>query len=448
VKQEKLGQAREEGLRRYGIIAPLLEEGLAESEKRALRRLIRSREGISERTLRRYLAAFKRGGFDALLPSERKDKGRCKAIAPQALEMAAELRRELPGRSAQRIQQLLAAYGHKVARSTLERHLRQQGLSGREIEAERKSRQVGTSRRFNRAGRNTLWQADIKYGPYLPDPDSPGRRERTYLVALIDDATRFVVHAEFYHDQRLPVLEDALRKAIIRCGAPDALYVDNGKVFVSGWLRLACAKLRIRHLHTRAYSPEAKGKIERFNRSVEEFLKEAQLEKPRTLEELNALFRAWLSEGYNHREHSALSGKSPAQAFAQDSKPLRFPSPEASRDAFLWEKTPRVDKTGCISLNGLCYEVGVEYVRKRIPVRYDPFDPSAVEVWYDGEKKKLVSPINIGEYNRNVRKPVEELEKAGQSRLLRLFAAESKKRLKQQLGAFRLGEEEKHDDHI
>jgi putative transposase len=74
-------------------------------------------------------------------------------------------------------------------------------------------------------------------------------------------------------------------------------------------------------------------------------------------------------------------------------------------------------------------------------VRYDPFDLSVIEVWYGGEKKKLVSPANFGEYNHNLKKPVEELEKASQSRLLRLFASESQKRLKQQLGAFRLGEE-------
>ena len=227
--------------------------------------------------------------------------------------------------------------GISVARSTLERHLRQQGLSGREIKAEQK--QVA-SRRFNRVGRNTLWQADLKYGPYLPDPNNPGHKIRTYLVAIIDDATRLVVQAEFYANQKLPVLEDTFRKAIIRCGSPDNLYVDNGKIFISQWLRLACAKLRIRHLNTKAYSPETKGKIERFNRTVDEFIQEASLEKPQTLEQLNELFRAWLSEGYNHRVHSALAGKSPAQAFTQDTKPLRFPSPEALREAFLWEKTP------------------------------------------------------------------------------------------------------------
>ena len=439
MRKQELDQLREEGLRRYRIIAPLLEEGLAESEKRSICRLIRSREGLSGRTLRRYVAAFKRGGFDTLLPRERKDKGSCKAISAEALEMAAELRRELPGRSAERIQQLLASEGYSVARSTLERHLRQQGLSGREIKVEQK--QVA-SRRFNRVGRNTLWQSDLKYGPYLPDPNQPGHKMRTYLVAIIDDATRLVVHGEFYDSQKLPVLEDTLRKALIKCGAADNLYVDNGKIFVSQWLRLACAKLRIRHLNTKAYSPESKGKIERWNRTVDEFIQEARLEKPQTIDQLNGLFRAWLSEGYNHRVHSALAGKSPAQAFAQDTKPLRFPSPEALRDAFLWEKTPRVDKTGCISLAGLCYEVGVEYIRKKVLVRYDPFDLSVVEVWSGGEKKKLVSLINIGEYNRNVKKPVEELAKASQSKLLRLFASESKKRLKQQLGAFRLGGED------
>ncbi len=443
MRKQELDRLREEGLRRYRIIAPLLEEGLAESEKRTIRRLIRSKEGISARSLRRYVAAFKRGGFDALLPGERKDKGSAKAISPQALELAAELRRELPGRSAERIQQILASEGYRVARSTLERHLRQQGLSGREIKAEQK--QV-TSRRFNRVGRNTLWQADLKYGPYLPDPNHPGHKMRTYLLAIIDDATRMVVHGEFYDNQKLPVLEDSLRKAVTRCGAPDNLYVDQGKIFVSQWLRLACAKLRIRHLNTKAYSAPSKGKIERFNRTVDEFIQEARLETHQTLEQINGLFRAWLSEGYNHREHSALAGRTPAQAFTRDNKPLRFPGPEALRDAFLWEKTPRVDKSGCITLNGLCYDVGVEYIRKKVLVRYDPFDLSLVEVWSGGEKRKLVSPINIGEYNRNVKKPVEELEKASQSKLLRLFASESKKRLKQQLGAFRLGEED--SDHV
>jgi hypothetical protein len=76
-----------------------------------------------------------------------------------------------------------------------------------------------------------------------------------------------------------------------------------------------------------------------------------------------------------------------------------------------------------------------------VVVRYDPFDLSRIEIWYGGAKKKVILPANFGEYNRNVKKPAEELEKASQSKLLRLLASDSQKRLKQQLGAFRLGGE-------
>lgn len=442
MQRAKLDQAREEGLRRYRLISPLLEEGQAECEKRLWRRMICEREGLSERTLRRYLAAFRKGGFNSLVPDERKDKGSSKAIGEDALKLAEELRQELPARSAECIQQLLAAQGFRVARSTLERQLRQRGLSGREIKATQK---VVASRRFNRVGRNTLWQADLKYGPYLADPQHPDKKIRTYLIALIDDATRMVVQAEFYANQRLPVLEDALRQAIVRCGVPDNLYVDNGKIFISQWMRLACAKLGIRHLNTRAYSPESKGKIERWNRTVEEFLRESHLEKPADLETLNRLFRAWLSEGYNQRVHSALNGQSPAQAFTHDPKAVHFASPEKLHEAFLWEKNPSVDKTGCISLNGICYEVGVEFIRQKILVRYDPFDLSLIEVWQQGVKRKSVGPARIGEFNRILKKTGEEREKSMPSKLLQLLASQEKQRLKKALGAFRLSQEdEKH----
>ena len=79
------------------------------------------------------------------------------------------------------------------------------------------------------------------------------------MIAFIDDTTRLVCHAEFYDNQRLPILEDSFRKAVLKFGKPDAVYVDNGKVFVSRWFRVACAKLGIKHLNTKAYSPESKG---------------------------------------------------------------------------------------------------------------------------------------------------------------------------------------------
>ena len=350
------------------------------------------------------------------------------------------MRRELPRRSAGLLCKLLEQEGYTVARSTLERHLRLKGLSGKQLAADAKT--GGATRRFVRVGRNTLWQSDVKYGPYLPDPNNPKKKIRTYLLVIIDDATRLVVHAEFYADQKLPILEDGLRKAILRYGAPRSFYVDNGKIFTSTWLQLACAKLNIRHLKTRPYSPEAKGKVERFNRTVENFLAELLLQKADTLDELNRLFSAWLSEGYNHKPHSALDEKTPAEVFNSDSAPIRFHSIEALAEAFLHEAERVVDKTGCLTLNGMLYDAGVEWVRKKVMLRFDPFDLKEVQLWHEGEMRKVIRAAQVGEYNATQKVECEKVEQSAESRVLNMYAAEQQKRFKKAAGAFRLGTEE------
>jgi transposase InsO family protein len=109
-----------------------------------------------------------------------------------------------------------------------------------------------------------------------------------------DDATRMVMHGEFYFHQRLPILEDCFRKALLSWGICDTVYLDNGKIFVSKWFRAACTHLGIRHLAAASYSPQSKGKIERFNRTVEEFFEELRLEPVSDLKELNRKFQLWL----------------------------------------------------------------------------------------------------------------------------------------------------------
>ena len=256
MRNKEIDWGREEALRRFSLIAPLLEEAMPGIEKTRRRAILLSERAVSERTLRRWFAAYRTGGFDALIPKERKDKGSCKAIAPDILALAEECRKELPRRSSGLICDWLKTQGHTVARSTLERHLRQRGLSGRQLRIEA---QTAGSRRFVRVGRCSLIQADIKYGPYIPDAKNPTKKIRTYLLVLIDDATRMVVHGEFYDNQKQPILEDGLKKAIQKCGSPKAIYVDNGKIFVSTWMKLACGRLNIRHMNTKPYSPEAKG---------------------------------------------------------------------------------------------------------------------------------------------------------------------------------------------
>ena len=446
MKEIELDCNREEALRRFALAAPLLEEGLSSSEVSERRRRILEREGISERTLRRWVAAYRSEGFEGLVKKPRKDKGTCRAIVPEALALAMECRKELPRRSAGLVRDWLRTQGHEVARSTLERHLRVNGLSGRDLRAEREAK--SGSRRFVRIGRNSLWQADLKYGPYIPDPENPGKKRRTYLLAILDDATRTAVHAEFYDSQKLPVLEDALKKAVQRHGSPKRIYVDNGKIFVSTWMKVACAKLNIKHINASPYNPEGKGKVERFNRTVEEFLAEYGLQEAGTLNELNSLFRSWLSERYQHKPHSALNGKTPLETFAEDTTPLRFHSLETLRDAFLHEAERTVDKSGCLKLDGDLYDAGTDYLRKKVTLRYDPFDRETAQLWYKGVRRGDIGKARIGESNATLKTSAEKLDGGGESRVLNTYREEHRKRFVRTLGAYGLRNAPKSEDVV
>jgi len=439
MKNNEIDAGREAAMKRFTLIAPLLEEGVSGADLAQRRCMLLDREEISERTLRRWVASYRKDGFDGLVREERKDKGVSKSISPEALDLAEQMRRELPRRSAGLICELLEREGHKVARSTLERHLRLKGLSCKQLTAEAQA--GGTTRRFVRVGRNTLWQSDVKFAIYLPDPDNPKKKFRTYLLVMIDDATRFVVHGEFYAEQKLPILESGLRKAILRYGAPKSIYVDNGRIFTSIWLQLACARLNIRHLKTRPYNAAGKGKVERFNRTVEIFLNELSLQNVQTLEELNSLFGAWLSEGYNNKPHSSLDGKTPADVFASDTTPLRFPGIEALKEAFLHEDERTVDKTGCFKLNGKLFDAGGEWSRKKITVRFDPFDLEEIQLWHGGEQKKLVGVAQIGEYNTTQKVVNDKVEQSAESRVLKSYAKQQQERIKKAV-SFRLSREE------
>lgn len=159
----------------------------------------------------------------------------------------------------------------------------------------------------------------------------------------------------------------------------------------------ACAKMGIRLLFARPYSPESTGKQERFNRTVDAFLGEASLEKPDNLNELNRLFWVWLEECYQHKPHSALEGKSPEAAYRSDMKPLKFLDPGVIAGAFLHAEKRKVDKVGCISFQGGKYEVGLNFIGCTVEVIYDPADISRLTIEYEGHPSWTAQKLVIGE---------------------------------------------------
>lgn len=252
---------------RYGLIAAVVTRDLTPRQQGMLLREVAARSyqtpwGVSwqptARTLQRYVAAYQKGGgWKALLPPPRSDVGHSRVLSPEVLAQAVALRREVPSRSVQQVIDILVLSGAVAAgginRSTLRDHLERAGAGKREMQ--KLLRKETVARRFESQHRNDLWMGDCQHTLHLPDPDAPERRRQVYLLASLDDYSRLIPHAEFYWQERLPKLEDCLEKAILRYGAPQSVYCDNGAIYVAEQLQRICGELCIEPVHSRPGRP-------------------------------------------------------------------------------------------------------------------------------------------------------------------------------------------------
>lgn len=375
MKDEKKAKAIAE--ERMSIIAPLLAPGLDKAQIRKIRDKIISRNELSDRTIDRYLKAYTDNGFEGLMPAGKNPDAVYK-IPESLVDEAVALRRELPSRSITTIILILELEGKAepgfLKRSTLQDALARRGYSADMMKIYQDTSYA--SQRFQRQHRQDLWQGDIKYGPELM---LNGKLTRTYLSCLIDDATRFIVHGEFYASQEQEIVEDTLHKAVMKYGAPRRLYFDNGSQYRTHWMGRACMLLGTKLIFARPRNPQGKGKMERFNETVDQFLNELSLKPAESMKELNDRFSAWLSECYQTVNHSAL-GTTPEVAFKSDSMPLRYiPTDELAR-IFLHCETRKVDKSGCISFQNRSYDLGVKYAGQTVDVVFDPANTETLTI--------------------------------------------------------------------
>ncbi|MGI6467816.1 MAG: DDE-type integrase/transposase/recombinase [Syntrophomonadaceae bacterium] len=425
-------RAEEIAALRLQMLAPLLTEGLDAGQARVIKTRICEQTGISERTLRRYVELYKAQGFNGLKPKGRGKRSSEEAFPIDILEQAILLRRQVPSRSISQIIQILEWEGlvqpGQIKRSTLQEKLAQRGYSSRHM---RMYADTGVAtRRYQMKYRNQLWHSDIKYGPYLPI-GKEGKKKQVYLVSFVDDTTRFILHGEFYPVLDQIIVEDCFKKAILKYGVPEKVYFDNGGQYRNKWMIRACAKMGIQLLYAKPYSPEATGKVERFNRVVDSFLAEAGLEKPQTLERLNQLFAVWLEECYQHKPHSGIEGNlSPAVAYQSNRKTLRYIDPEILASAFLHCEERKVDKAGCISFEGRKYEVGLTFIGRKVDVIFEPNDISELTIEYEGHEPFKARQLMIGEQSGKRPKLPEymQIEPAQSSRLLSATAKKNQER--------------------
>ena len=150
--------------------------------------------------------------------------------------------------------------------------------------------------------------------------------------------------------------------------------------------------LGVRLVHSQPYSPEGRGKQERLNRYIREaFLAEATHHGIQSLEDLNDLFAAWAARVANRRVH-AETGQAPIGRF-EAGGPHRQADPRLLAEAFRWSVTRKVTRTASVPLEGNAYAVDPALTGRRVELRYDPEDLTAIDVFLDGRPAGKAVPF-------------------------------------------------------
>jgi transposase InsO family protein len=390
---------------RYGLIADLLHRApgdrglyvlLREKAARVYEIPGSRRTRVAAETIRDWLDAYRRGGFDALRPRPRGDQGRTRAIPQEIADLLCHLKEETPQLSVmaviERVKRIGIAGELVLAPATVHRLLSRRGLMEK-----RPGEPTSKDRRrfaFEKAGE--LWMSDVMHGPAVTT--AGGRKRKTYLVALLDDATRVVPYAAFATSETVAAFLPVLKQAILRRGVPKRLFVDNGAAFRSHHLSLVCAKLGVTLIHARPYQPQAKGKLERWFRTLRmQLLAPLQAADLSSLDALNRRLWAWVEGEYHRSPHQGLDGMAPLDRWAMAAQDVHLVDPQCDLDElFLFEQKRKVQKDRTVSLNGTVYEVDASLVSETVTLRFDPSRPGhPVDVYFAGRKIERAKRVDL-----------------------------------------------------
>ena len=355
------------------------------------------RTRVAAETLREWLKRYRRGGFEALLPKPRTDRGKPRRLPDAVAEALIAIKEQHPALSIRLVIERARARAQIPADvplpvSTVHRLLSREGLIGKKTDAP-----TGADRRrfaFEYAG--ALWMSDVMHGVSVAD--GKGRRRKTYLIAFLDDATRVIPYAAFAFAENTAAFLPVFKQALIRRGLPERLYVDNGANYRSRHLALVCAKLGVALIHSRPHQPQGRGKIERWFRSVRaQLLTRLSAEDTASLEALNRRLWAFVEGEYHHTPHRGLDGTTPLEQWALVGDRVNYPTPTLALDElFLFEAKRRVMNDRTVSLNGRLYEVDAVLVGETVTLRYDPAVPPsrALAVVHQGQPAGQATPLD------------------------------------------------------
>lgn len=367
------------------LVESLADESLSLKDRKELRDGFRTRHGVTDRTIRNYIARYRQSGAQAFLTAEvRPPSPRIhdKDLADAILALV----KERPTRTVPMLRKLLTVDSRfvegvgGVSDRSIYRFLLEHGLSQKTRHALLSDDGRMSYHRFQAPRPLDLVQGDGRDGIWLDTKDG---KKKTYLFVWVDDYSRKILSGKYYFDEKLPRMEDTFKRMILRWGIPAKVYLDNGSVYIAKQFAWILAQLGTAKLHHKPYQAYCKGKVEAVNKTIKnEFQAEAQRAGFQTIEELNSAFQAWVDLEYNVRIHSQ-TGQSPDRRFADAlHADIRRVADIAWFEAlFLMRASRTVTKYGKIKLESNEYPVTSYPHGSVVEARYDPFDLSRVFIF-------------------------------------------------------------------
>jgi len=336
------------------------------------------------RTIQTWLSIYKQYGVQGLASRPRADKGKHRKVSPEGLREAIE---QVLGEFRDTRYNKMMIYRRCIERGVLAKADCSQTSFFRlvgEYDLLTPASQTDNKRRlaFSKQYANEMWQLDTMVGPYVTNGKTSTQAK---LIAFIDDASRVVPHGQFFFSENTDNLITALQSALYKRGIPQTLYVDNGAIYTSQEINQICARLGIILCHTPVRDGAAKGKIERFFRTLRDQFLLQKLDLS-SLEVLNRQFHQWLETDYNARVHSTLQMK-PIDRFGMDLQRIRFLDPMSANDElFYLEDTRTVRKDNTFSVDNIRYEAPRNLSARQIQVRFNRANPNRIVVFYKSER--------------------------------------------------------------
>lgn len=383
-------------LMRYSAISPLISgtqedyESLRAYYRDASARGVRAPDGqmrhYSPGTIQKWHLAYKSGGFDALLPAGRSDCGTSRKIDAALEEEIRYLKHNYPRLSAAEIYRQLRDKGSikrgQLSESTVLRFINQ-------MELREKLAGGQDMRRYERPHINEVWCGDSSVGPYLRTED--GKKHRIYVIALIDDASRFITGIDVFFNDSFVNLMSVIKSAVSKYGRPSTFNFDNGAAYKNRQMELLAARIGTTISYCHPYTPTQKAKIERWFRTMKDhWMASLDMRDFHSLDELRGSLLAYVRR-YNQTPHSSLAGKTPEERFFSEPELIRRLPAELIARSFLLEVERRVSADCVVVIDQVEYEVDCRYAKQRIALRYSP-DMSEV---YIVEQDGTLTPVRL-----------------------------------------------------